>query len=239
MPDTMAAIRRDKGSGEQPRWLVSQGRWRARYIDSEGKRRSVYSTIPGRAGAREAAAKRDEAIRRSELGIVHNPRLTVGDLLERWLLEVAPLRLRPSSLERYRGIIRGQLAPTLGRIPLAALTPEHVARAYADLAAPREVTISHARATSTETRTRSGAAIRYAHAVLHRALDQAVVWRLIEHNPATGAVLPRRGRPEMRPLTTAEARRFLDAARDHPLEALFTLALTTGMRQRAARPALA
>ncbi len=35
----------------------------------------------------------------------------------------------------------------------------------------------------------------------------------------------------MRPLTTSEARRFLDAARGHPLEALFTLALTTGMRQ--------
>lgn len=34
----------------------------------------------------------------------------------------------------------------------------------------------------------------------------------------------------MRPLTTSGAR-FLDAARDHPLEALFTLALTTGMRQ--------
>ncbi len=35
----------------------------------------------------------------------------------------------------------------------------------------------------------------------------------------------------MRPLTTSEARRFLDAARAHPLEALFTLALTSGMRQ--------
>ena len=231
MPATMAAIRRDKGMGERPRWMASLGRWRARYVDADGKRRSVYSSIPGRAGAREAAARRDEAIRRAGLGIVHNPHLTVGDLLERWLTEVAPLRLRPSSLERYRGIIRGQLLPTLGGVPLASLVPEHVARAYAELAAPHEVTINHARARYTETRARSGAAIRYAHAVLHRALDQAVAWRLIERNPATGAVLPRRSRPEMRPLTTSEARRFLDAARGHPLEALFTLALTSGMRQ--------
>jgi integrase len=218
-------------TGEQPRWLVSQQRWRARYIDSEGKRRSVYSAIPGRVGAREAAARRDEAIRRAELGVVSNPRLTVGDLLERWLTEVAPLRLRPSSLERYRGIIRGQLVPILGRIPLASLTPEHVAHAYAELAAPREVTITHARAQTTATRARSAAAIRYAHAVLHHALEQAVAWRLIERNPALGAVLPRRSRPEMRPLTTGEARRFLEAVRNHPLEALFTLALTSGMRQ--------
>ena len=61
MPGTMAGIRRDKGSGEQPRWLISQLRWRARYIDSEGKRRSVYSTIPGRAGAR----RQPDGIRRS------------------------------------------------------------------------------------------------------------------------------------------------------------------------------
>lgn len=54
---------------------------------------------------------------------------------------------------------------------------------------------------------------------------------MIERNPATGAVLPRRSRPEMRPLTASEARRFLEAAREHRLEALFTLALTTGMRQ--------
>jgi integrase len=35
----------------------------------------------------------------------------------------------------------------------------------------------------------------------------------------------------MRPLTTAEARRFRDAASGHRLEALLTLALTSGMRQ--------
>src|SRR3954452_2198000 len=61
--------------------------------------------------------------------------------------------------------------------------------------------------------------------VLHCALDQAVAWRLIERNPATGAALPRRSRPEM-PLAPDEARRFLAEAHGHPLEALFTLAVT-------------
>jgi integrase len=35
----------------------------------------------------------------------------------------------------------------------------------------------------------------------------------------------------MRPLAPAEARRFLEAAECHPLEPLFVLAVTTGMRQ--------
>jgi integrase len=52
-----------------------------------------------------------------------------------------------------------------------------------------------------------------------------------ERNPAAGASLPRASSPEMRPLRPAEARRFLAAAEGHPLEALFALAVTTGMRQ--------
>jgi len=32
----------------------------------------VYSSLPGQAGSREAAAKRDEVIRRGELEIVSN-----------------------------------------------------------------------------------------------------------------------------------------------------------------------
>ena len=228
---TMGVVRRDKGTGEQPQWRTAEGRWRARYVDAEGTRRSVYSSRPGRAGAREAAAKRDEALRRASLGIVGDPRLTVGDLLERWLTDVAAIKLRPSSLERYRGIVRGQLVPALGRVRLSALTPQHVAQAYAELARPREVSVSHAGTRRSETRARSAASLRYAHAVLHGALDQAVAWRLIERNPATGAALPRRNRPEMRPLTPDESRRFLAALCEHPHEALFTLAITTGMRQ--------
>ena len=210
---TMGVVRRDKGTGEQPRWIASQSRWRARYVDANGKRRSVYSSTPGRAGAREAAAKRDDAVRRASLGIVDDPRLTVADFLERWLTDVAAAKLRPSSLERYRGIVRGQLVPGLGSVPLPSLTPQHIARAYAELAAPREITTSHARTRRTVLRARSAASLRYAHAVLHSALDQAVAWRLIERNPATGAALPRRSRPEMRPLSPDEARRFLAEAR--------------------------
>ena len=73
IPATMASIRRDKGSGEQPRWVPAMRKWRARYLDADGRRRSVTSSKPGRAGSREAAARRDEALRRASLGIVSDP----------------------------------------------------------------------------------------------------------------------------------------------------------------------
>src|SRR5919108_882123 len=140
----MASLRRDKGSGEDPHWVPAMRKWRARYVDAEGRRRSVTSSKPGRAGAREAAARRDQALRRASLGLASDPKLTVGDLLERWLRDVAAVKLRPRSFERYEGIVRRQLTPALGTVRLRSLTEQHVARAYAELARPREVTISHA-----------------------------------------------------------------------------------------------
>jgi integrase len=227
---TMPAIRRDKGSGEQPHWVPAMGKWRARYVDADGRRRAVTSSKPGRAGAREAAARRDEALRRSALGLVDDPRLTVEHLLERWLADVASVKLRPQSLERYRGIVRGHLIPAIGTVALRALTPQQIAQAYAALAAPRPVTTTHAGTRRTTPRAMSAASLRYVHAVLHGALEQAVAWRLIERNPAAGASLPRVTTPEMRPLTPSEARRFLEAARGHALEALFTPSWWTHVR---------
>ena len=119
----------------------------------------------------------------------------------------------------------------MGTVALRALTPQQIATAYAALAAPRPVTTTHAGTRQTTLRAMSAASLRYVHAVLHGALEQAVAWRLIERNPAAGASLARVTTPEMRPLTPSEARRFLGAAHGHALEALFTLALTTGMRQ--------
>ena len=118
------------------------------------------------------------------------------------------MKLRPRSLERYEGIVRRQLIPALGTVRLRTLTPHHVAGAYAKIAKPREVTVSHARSRKTEMRAASPATLRYAH-----ALDQAVAWRLIERNPAAGASLPRATTPEMRPLSPPQARRFRPPSR--------------------------
>ena len=231
IPATMGDIRRDKGTGERPRWVPSLRRWRARYMDADGKRRAAYSSTPGRAGAREAAAKRDVALRQVALGMIGDPRQTVEQLLEHWLTDVAAVKLRPRSLERYEGIVRRYLIPAIGALELRALTPQHIAKLYAGLAAPREVTVTHARSRRTAVRTISAATLRYVHAVLHGALEQAMTWRLILSNPAARATLPRMNTPEMRPLTPDEARHFLGAVRGHPLEALFVLAIATGMRQ--------
>lgn len=67
--------------------------------------------------------------------------------------------------------------------------------------------------------------------MLRGALNQAVRWDLLGRNPASLVEPPRVERYEIKPLTPVEARAFLAAIRGDRLEALYSVALTMGLRQ--------
>jgi integrase len=69
------------------------------------------------------------------------------------------------------------------------------------------------------------------HAVLHKALENAVKWNLVSRNVASLVSVPHSDPHEVRALTSDEARRLIEAAQGHWLEPLLILALTTGMRR--------
>jgi len=72
--------------------------------------------------------------------------------------------------------------------------------------------------------------IRYTHAVLRSALKQAARWKLLLANSAELVDLPRHTRSNSGVLSVEQARTFMAAIAGHPYEALFALAMTTGMR---------
>jgi integrase len=77
----------------------------------------------------------------------------------------------------------------------------------------------------------SPSTVKYLHAVLHRALEQALRWGLVARNVA-GLVSPPRIEPdEVEAFTPEQARTFLDAIGGHRLEALYSVALAVGLRQ--------
>ena len=120
-------------------------------------------------------------------------------------------RPRPRSHEHA---IRPHIKPALGRIELKDLNPAQIRWFYRD-------------------RLNSGlapATIHKQHVVLHKALKAAVADGLIPRNAAAGLKLPRITREEIDPLTEEEARRLLETVRGARLEALYVLALNTGMR---------
>jgi integrase len=72
--------------------------------------------------------------------------------------------------------------------------------------------------------------VQYTRAVLRRAMKQATRWGMILRNPCDDADAPKVNREEIRPLDQEQTRRHLRAAEGERLEALYVLAVHTGMR---------
>jgi integrase len=200
--------RRARGEGQIRH--RSDGRWEGRFTTPDGRRRSVFADTKDDAATqlRNATISRDR-------GTLAAPNVeTMRTYLRTWLAGAQP-SLRPMTFQSYESIIRTQLEPRLGRIRLTQLRPHHVQGMHAAMLAEGL----------------SPKYVRNAHGVLHRALDRAVQWRQLVVNPADGVDLPQRATREMHALTPDQARTVLAAVESDPLRALWTLMLTTGLRQ--------
>ena len=76
----------------------------------------------------------------------------------------------------------------------------------------------------------SARTICYTHAVFFSALRQAVRWKLLLTNPAEDVHLPRQPRRCFTVFDVEQAKQFIAAISGHEYQALFALAITTGMR---------
>ena len=80
-------------------------------------------------------------------------------------------------------------------------------------------------------RTRTPRTVQYIHAVLRRALNQAMRWGLVSRNVATLVTAPRVTRQEVQPFTPQQARDVLGRMATHRLGPLIAVALRCGLRQ--------
>jgi integrase len=75
-----------------------------------------------------------------------------------------------------------------------------------------------------------GETIRVVHAVLRRALKQAVRWRLVSYNVCVDVDRPRVAKADITPLDGKQVTKLLAVAANDRLCAIFTVAIATGMR---------
>jgi integrase len=211
---TKVANSRRRGRGEGSITQLADGRFQARvdlgWVEGKRKRKAVYGKT------REAVAKKlITALSDYQDGLpVLNEKQTVAQYLTQWLEQTASQTLRPRTFIRYGELVRIHAIPFIGKVALARLTPQHLAKLYIDC-----------RKTGLSPRT-----VQFLHAVLHRALRQALQWELIARNPADAVQAPRVARKDIQPLTTEQLDQLLIAASGDRLEALYALAVTTGMR---------
>jgi integrase len=186
------------------------------YTAEGRKRKTLYGKT-----RQEVAAKLAKALSDREGDLSFDARnLTVREWMDRWLEDcLKPLveagKMVHSTFVRYEGIANNHLKPSLGHRKLKALTRAEVRRLYNE-----------------KSKTLSPRSVDYIHTTLQKALAQAVIDDLIPRNVASGE-RPRssRNQEEAKALSPVQVRVLLTAADGERNEAMYVVAVHTGLRQ--------
>ena len=219
--------RRDQGSGTLRE--RSNGSWEGRYgyIDPDTGirvRKSVYAeTKP------EARRKLKTLINKVENGIENDDfesinikpeKIILGEWLDTWMHDYKKNSIRTSTYAAYTYCIDLHILPALGNMELHKIQSEHIQKLLNDLGKKEKNGKLLTSATILKTKN-----------ILSSAFEQAVRNKIIPYNPVRATVSPKKEQNEIRILNKEEHKQFVEALKGHRLEALYLLALATGMRR--------
>jgi integrase len=201
--------RRNNGEGSiQKR---KDGRWCGRYTVN-GKRKYVYGKT-----RKEVAEKLFKVISESKASFAFDfdGKILLKDHMSNWLENSVRASVSIRTYERREEITRLHIISSLGGTKLKDLSPNHVQCLY------REKLNSGL----------SPRSVKHIHCTWNKALNEAVRWRVIPYNVCGLVSPPRCPDEEMNVLTSKQGGRLLDVSKGDRFEALYSLAVTTGMRR--------
>ncbi len=199
-----------RANGEGSIYQRQDGRWAASISIGGLKRKHFLGHTRG-----EVATKLTEALKKQDDGLPVKFDLKRFDVfISEWLANHRTA-LEPKTHTRYEQLMRCHATPALGKLQLEKITPAQVQRLYRKM----------------EEGGSKGGTVRQLHAILHKAFSEAVQWNYMPRNIADAVVPPKTAHLDMKTLSPEQSRRFLNAVRGDRLEALYVLAITTGMRQ--------
>ena len=195
----------------------SNGRWEGRvtigYDSGTGKpiRRSIYGDTQADVRKQMIAILRD-----IDNGTYQTPsKITVAQWLEEWLNTFCANKVKPLTLQSYRGIIKRHITPVIGAMELQKVKGAQVQQLYNALTK----------------KGLGGKTVKNIGAVLHKAFSVAIKQGLIAANPCDGAELPKTEHKEIHPLSDEEIPLFLSAIENAPMRNAYALCLFAGLRE--------
>ena len=94
-------------------------------IDADGKRRQKWHTFHG--NKKDAEAELARLLHELNTGMYAEPdKMLVRDYLDRWLKDYAKPNVAPRTYERHQELVKGNLVPAIGHLPLTKLRPLHI-----------------------------------------------------------------------------------------------------------------
>jgi len=198
-----------RGQGEGSIYKRKDGLWVGQ-VTIQGKKVYKYSRLK-----REVREWLKEIRDQVQNGLTYeSAQITLDNYLDVWL-NAHKLSVRPKTIAQYRQIVHMHIIPFIGNIKLKDLRPDQIQKLY-----------DEKMKSGTGART-----VRLIHAVLHRALKQALLWGLIGRNPSDAVITPKYIYHEMQVLNEEQVHIFLSIASSSRYYMLYWLALATGLRQ--------
>ena len=154
---------------------------------------------------------------------------TVEMFLNGWIASYERSQtVKPTTAHLAKATINHALIPALGAVRLIALDVKTIEKFLGDL-------LENGR-TENKSNQPVGLSPKYVRnifGVLHRALNDAVRWGVLPHNPATNVELPRYERSPIKPWSGEQAGTFIQYAetKKDPYYAIWRLLLVTGLRR--------
>ena len=183
-----------------------------------GKRRTRFVTVRGTKKAAQAELVR--LLAEVDNGTAMEPsKVTLAEYLRGWLAGAESLSGK--TVERYRQLAEQQIIPHLGGTLLQKLRPAQIQDWHSTLL----------RAGGKAGAPLSARTVGHAHRVLHAALARAANVEIIARNVAAVVRPPKVEAEEVQILTAPQIADVLTRLSGHPLQAIVTVAVGTGMRR--------
>ena len=198
------------------------GTWEGRYTigyDSHGKQKqkSIYGKT-----RTEVAKKLSEMTSAIQNGSYIAPRnLTLSEWLDVWLTSYAYIKVRPSTYASYQAYIERHVSPIIGGLQLQKLTTNQLQVFFNEKRVNGRIDGKGGLSPKT---------IRNIYNMLHEALQQAVINKIVSVNVSEGVVLPSKDEKEIIVFKPEEQRAIIEAAQKDRLGFAIELDFFTGLR---------
>jgi integrase len=185
------------------------GRRRIRYVNFRGTRRGAEIEL-ARLVIQHAAGEDIDPLK-----------VTITAFFESWTRDWVATNVSPKTHERYQQIIRLNVVPHLGSMPIQKLRPVHLQELYSRLL----------REGGHEGRPLAPASVSYVHRVLHRALGHATTWGITTKNVASSVSPPPKAEDEIVIMTEEQIDAMLRHLEGRSLRPIVSFLLGTGCRR--------
>ena len=199
-----------RGQGEGSVFKRKDGLWVAQITIETGRQKSKYfhSQREARDWLKLTQTQIDNGLKLSTANV------DLATFLNKWF-DAHKLSVRPNTSALYWQMLDNHIIPSLGKMKLKDIRPDHIQNFY---------TLKMKAGTSK-------AVIGIIHSVLHLAFEQAMKWGLIGRNPVDAVIKPKRKSKEIKTLDENQTRALLSTVVNTRYQALFWMAITTGLRK--------